>query len=160
MPIWKDGLSRGGGKMKKMSDVTQSIEFNQRLYQNQTKENEKRLKGLDPDLWETVWSRLQGAKVVWEELDSTTSLYWMSQTRDLSEHELMSGCDKADKWEGRKADFHLGVFRALCKIETPKASHRPYKALPVKPIEPVELRRRLAQVRSQLRQKGHVATAK
>lgn len=121
----------------------------QSLYgQNQTNEKPPPPKGISPSIWMEVWSRLEAAKVIWEELDSTTSEYWRVGLDGYDYKDLMRGCDGADCWTKSKADFGLGAFKFLCRKPHSNGSYKPFvKALPNKPIEGKELQSRLKKMR-------------
>jgi hypothetical protein len=80
-----------------------------------------------------VWSRLEAAKLVWEELDSSTSAYWKSRLDDYSEESLMGGCDLADQWKGNKSNFTLGIFTSMCQKPRTHASHKPFTPIESQP---------------------------
>lgn len=130
-------------------------ELNQ-LYQSPTSEKRQHstASSIPRELWAVVWSRLQAAKLVWEEVDSSTSLYWMDSLKGKTEADLMRGCDLADNWTGRKADFTLGVFKEMCRKPVSDASHRPFKALPKPPVDKGKLKALMAQTRSLLASEG------
>ena len=117
------------------------------LYQNQTSEKQTQRRGISPDIWIRVWSRLEATKLIWEELDSSTSEYWRVTLDGLTEQELMKGCDGADEWSQAKANFTVGAFRKLCRKDRLHPSHKPFEALPAStPLPPEEAHNRAKEI--------------
>ena len=104
----------------------QTNELLKKLYQGPTKESEQQPKGISPSTWLEIWTRLEATKLIWEELDSSTSEYWRISLDGYDYHDLLRGCEGADNWKKSKADFTLGAFKELCKRPVKHQSHQLY----------------------------------
>ena len=100
-----------------------------KLYQGPTKSEQTQCESssISRLAWAETWSRLEAAGVVWEEVDSSTSEYWLAQlsTESFSEAELAFGCDQADNYADR-SKITLGTFKKLCrpdKVENAQMYH-------------------------------------
>jgi hypothetical protein len=72
---------------------------------------------------------------------------WANGLADLEYDALVEGFRKSKDHAGYMT---LGQFRALCRKPETQACHRPYVALPIKPLDGAELKRRIAKMKSEL----------
>ena len=72
---------------------------------------------------------------------------WANALADLSMNELAAGINKAKDYSGY---LTLGDFRKMCRLPKGNASYRPYRALPILPLEKEELKSRIAKMREDL----------
>lgn len=132
-----------------MKYVNQSIELASKLCRDPISEKPKRPQGIEPSIWQKVWSRLEASKVIWEELDSTVSEYWRINLDGHSYDDLMRGCDAASDWKRSKSDFTLGAFKELCKRPTHHPSHQLFiENNPGTKLSKEENKRRFAELRA------------
>jgi len=86
-------------------------------------------------------------KLVFEEVDSSTSIYWMRSLKDLGIENIKYGLKKAGEFTGT---LTLGRFREMCGKPVLAPYHKPFLALPCKPMERDVLRAKLAKMREEL----------
>ena len=87
---------------------------------------------------------------MWDELDSTTSDYWRVSLDGYSQKDLDRGCEGADNWTGKKADFGMGTFKRFCRKPHSNGSYKIYERLPHKGMPKGELKKRIAKMREEL----------
>ena len=131
-----------------MKDMNQVLAFHENLYQERTEQEPQSGTYLSPEKEEILERVLEKIVNYNYPIDEVAMPDWADALKDLEEHQLIGGIRRLKDYTGEF--LKPGQFRAMCKIDTPKACHKPYKAIPVLPMERDELKRRLAQMRSEL----------
>jgi hypothetical protein len=114
---------------------------------NQTSEKPKPSKDLE-EKWPEVWMKLQAMNLVWEELDSSTSLYWMASLKDLGVESVMYGLREAKSFTG---SLTMGKFRKMCAKTVSHPSHHKFEAIEHKAASPEYAKENLRKLREDLK---------
>lgn len=131
-----------------MKEVKEILDFAENLYQGKSKPEQPSTASLSPQKQEILRRTLHKINNYGYSIGPEAAADWADALKELEENQLITGIRKLNDYTG---DFlKPGQFREMCKIPTPKALHRPFKAIPRKPLEADEVHRRTAQLRSEL----------
>lgn len=128
--------------MKSVNELNQNLL--QKLYQGETHAEPPSISPEKEKLLTETLNRLVSYGLL---NDPGAMIDWKNGLADLTEVALITGTRKAKDHSGY---LTMGEFRAMCRIPSTHASHKPYKALPHKPMDRDELREKLAKMKSDL----------
>lgn len=116
------------------------------LYQDETKSEKPSTRSVNPQKLTLLKLSLKKLASYGLLNDPGCAEDWVYALADLSEAEIINGTSKSIDHKGY---LTLGEFRGMCKLDLPHASHRIFKALPHKAMEPEEMKKRMDKLRQE-----------